>query len=151
MRGDWRSRALCLCGEEREKRKTPVTDAANWPTEIKVHKDRRVLTIAFEGGASYALPAELLRVESPSAEVQGHSPADRQLVAGKREVRIEEAIPVGNYAVRLIFDDGHSTGIYTWDWLYELGRDQEARFKRYLQELAAKNLSRDAPGAVRRH
>ncbi|WP_371345461.1 gamma-butyrobetaine hydroxylase-like domain-containing protein [Ancylobacter sp. IITR112] len=128
-----------------------MTDAVHWPTEIKVHKDRRVLTIAFEGGASYALPAELLRVESPSAEVQGHSPADRQLVAGKREVRITEAIPVGNYAVRLIFDDGHSTGIYTWDWLYELGRDQEARYKRYLQELAAKNLSRDAPGTVRRH
>ncbi|RTL93508.1 DUF971 domain-containing protein [Ancylobacter aquaticus] len=130
-----------------------MTDAAGtfWPTEIKVHKDRRALTIAFEGGASYIIPAELLRVESPSAEVQGHSPADRQLVAGKREVRIEEAIPVGNYAVRLIFDDGHSTGIFTWDLLHTLGREQDTRFKRYLQELAAKNLSRDAPGAVRRH
>lgn len=131
------------------KGKMTVTDA--WPTEIKVQKDRRALTIAFEDGASFNLPAEYLRVESPSAEVQGHSPADRQLVAGKREVRIDEAIPVGNYAVRLIFDDQHSTGIYTWELLHQLGREQDDRWKRYLQELAAKNLSRDAPGAVRRH
>jgi len=127
----------------------PVTDA--WPTEIKVHKDHRAISIAFEDGASYTLPAEYLRVESPSAEVQGHSPADRQLVAGKREVRIQEVIPVGHYAVRLIFDDSHSTGIYTWDTFHQLGREQDERWKRYLQELAAKNLSRDPAGTVRRH
>ncbi|MBB3770072.1 MULTISPECIES: gamma-butyrobetaine hydroxylase-like domain-containing protein [Ancylobacter] len=126
-----------------------MTDA--WPTEIRVHKDHRALTIAFEDGASFTLPAEYLRIESPSAEVQGHSAADRQLVAGKREVRLQELIPVGNYALRLVFDDGHSTGIYTWDTFHELGREQDARWTRYLQELASKNLSRDEAGTVRRH
>lgn len=126
-----------------------MTDA--WPTEIRLHKDHSALTIAFEDGANFTLPAEYLRVESPSAEVQGHSAADRQLVAGKREVRIQELIPVGNYAIRIVFDDGHSTGIFTWDTFHELGREQEARWTRYLQELASKNLSRDAAGTVRRH
>lgn len=126
-----------------------MTDA--WPTEIKIHKDKSALTIAFEDGANFTLSAEYLRVESPSAEVQGHSPADRQLVSGKREVRIQEVIPVGNYAVRLIFDDGHSTGIYTWDTFHQLGREHPTRWPRYQQELAAKNLSRDLPGTVRRH
>lgn len=126
-----------------------MTDA--WPTEIRLHKDHSALTIAFEDGANFTLPAEYLRVESPSAEVQGHSAADRQLVAGKREVRIQELIPVGNYAIRIVFDDGHSTGIFTWDTFHELGREQEPRWTRYLQELASKNLSRDAAGTVRRH
>ena len=126
-----------------------MTDA--WPTEIRLHKDHSALTIAFEDGANFTLPAEYLRVESPSAEVQGHSAADRQLVAGKREVRIQELIPVGNYAIRIVFDDGHSTGIFTWDTFHELGREQEARWTRYLQELASKNRSRDAAGTVRRH
>ena len=126
-----------------------MTDA--WPTEIRLHKDHSALTIAFGEGASFTLPAEYLRVESPSAEVQGHSAADRQLVAGKREVRIRELIPVGNYAVRIVFDDGHSTGIYTWDTFHELGREQEQRWTRYLQELASRNLSRDVAGTVRRH
>lgn len=127
----------------------PVTEI--WPTEIRIHKDRSALTVGFDNGTSFTLPAEYLRVESPSAEVQGHSPADRQLVAGKREVRIQEALPVGHYAVRLVFDDGHSTGIFTWETLHQLGTEQPERWKRYLQEIAAKNLSRDAPGAVRRH
>ncbi|MFK8252023.1 gamma-butyrobetaine hydroxylase-like domain-containing protein [Ancylobacter terrae] len=126
-----------------------MTDA--WPTEIRLQKDRRALIIAFEDGASFTLPAEYLRVESPSAEVQGHSPADRQLVAGKREVRIDEVIPVGNYAVRLVFDDTHSTGIYTWDVFRTLGEEQDRRWTAYLQELAARNLSRDLAGAARRH
>ncbi|MCJ8142101.1 DUF971 domain-containing protein [Ancylobacter sp. A5.8] len=126
-----------------------MTDA--WPTEIRVHKDRRGITIAFDDGANYTLSAEYLRVESPSAEVQGHSPADRQTVPAKREVRIQEVIPVGHYAVRLIFDDGHSTGIYTWDTFRTLGGEYEERWKRYLQELASKNLSRDPAGAQRRH
>jgi len=126
-----------------------VTDA--WPTEIRVQKDRTVLHIAFEDGSAYVLPAEYLRVESPSAEVQGHSPSERQLIAGKREVRITEVIPVGNYAVRLVFDDGHSTGIYSWQTFQQLGREQDERWTRYLQELASRNLSRDAAGTVRRH
>ncbi|HSI42033.1 MAG TPA: DUF971 domain-containing protein [Xanthobacteraceae bacterium] len=128
-----------------------------WPTELRLHQDRRTLTVSFEDGAVFTLPAEYLRVESPSAEVQGHSPSDRQLIAGKREVRIQEIVPVGHYAVRLIFDDSHATGIFTWDTFHELGREQDERWTRYLQALAAKNLSREAnlaretAGSQRRH
>jgi DUF971 family protein len=116
-----------------------------WPTEVRLDKDRRSLKVAFEGGASFTLPAEYLRVESPSAEVQGHSPDQRQTVPGKRNVEIVEVLPVGHYAVRLVFDDMHSTGIYAWDYLHELGREQETRFKKYLDDLAAKGLSREPP------
>jgi len=89
------------------------------------------------------LPAEYLRVESPSAEVQGHGPDERKTVLGKRNVEIIEVLPVGHYAVRLVFDDMHSTGIYAWDYLRELGREQETRFQKYLDDLAAKGLSRE--------
>ena len=91
-----------------------------WPTELRLAKDRKTLSITFEGGGSFALPAEYLRVKSPSAEVQGHSPDERKTVPGKRDVMILEVQPVGNYAVRLKFDDMHSTGIYSWDYLEEL-------------------------------
>ena len=114
-----------------------------WPTELRLHKDRRTLTVAFDSGAKFDLSAEYLRVRSPSAEVQGHSPDERKTVAGKKDVAILEVHPIGNYAVRLVFDDMHSTGIFAWDYLHELGRDHDARFARYLDELAAKNLSRD--------
>jgi DUF971 family protein len=114
-----------------------------WPTEVRLQKDRRGLQVTFEGGASFTLPAEYLRIESPSAEVQGHGPDERKTVPGKREVEILEVLPVGHYAVRLVFDDMHSTGIYTWDYLHELGREQGARFQKYLDELAAKGLSRE--------
>jgi len=113
-----------------------------WPTELKVDKDRRLLTIAFDDGASFALPAELLRVMSPSAEVQGHSPEERVTVPGKKAVRILRIEPVGNYAARIVFDDGHDTGLYTWTYLRELGESKEERFQDYLAELAAKRLSR---------
>jgi DUF971 family protein len=113
-----------------------------WPTELKVDKDRRLLTIAFDDGASFALPAELLRVMSPSAEVQGHSPEERVTVPGKKAVRILRIEPVGNYAARIVFDDGHDTGLYTWTYLRELGENKEERFQDYLAELAAKRLSR---------
>ena len=116
-----------------------------WPTEIKLAKDRRALVVSFDGGEHFTLSAEYLRVESPSAEVQGHNPDERKTVPGKRNVQILEVLPVGNYAVRLVFDDMHSTGIYSWDYFAELGREQETRFARYLEELAAKNLSRDPP------
>jgi DUF971 family protein len=118
-------------------------DTRAWPKELRLAKDRRSLTVSFEDGSSFSLPAEYLRVESPSAEVQGHTPDERKIVGGKREVLILEVLPVGNYAVRLAFDDMHSTGIYSWDYLHQLGRDQEARFARYLEELAAKGLSRE--------
>ena len=120
------------------------SDPRPWPTEVRLHKDRRSLKVAFEDGANFTLPAEYLRVESPSAEVQGHGPDERKTVAGKRDVEILEVLPVGNYAVRLVFDDMHSTGIYAWDYLHELGREQETRFQKYLDELAAKGLSREA-------
>jgi DUF971 family protein len=121
-----------------------------WPTEIRVLSNRSAMAVKFDDGVEFTLPAEYLRVESPSAEVQGHSPEERKTVPGKRNVMILEVQPVGNYAVRLVFDDMHSTGIYAWDYLYELGRDHETRFRRYLDELDAKGLSRDA-GAPRKH
>ncbi|HET7851924.1 MAG TPA: DUF971 domain-containing protein [Methyloceanibacter sp.] len=113
-----------------------------WPTELKVDNDRRLLTVAFDDGASFALPAELLRVMSPSAEVQGHSPEERVTVPGKKAVRILRIEPVGNYAARIVFDDGHDTGLFTWTYLRELGENKEERFQDYLAELAAKRLSR---------
>ena len=117
---------------------------AAWPREIVHSRRDRLLKIDFDDGSSFALPAEYLRVLSPSAEVQGHGPADRKTVGGKRNVGIEHVEPVGNYAVRLIFDDGHSTGIYSWSYLHELGREREQRWKTYLDELDAKGLGRDA-------
>jgi DUF971 family protein len=113
-----------------------------WPTELKVDKDRRLFTVAFDDGASFDLPAELLRVMSPSAEVQGHSPEERVTVPGKKAVRILRIEPVGNYAARIVFDDGHDTGLYSWTYLRELGENKEERFQDYLAELAAKRLSR---------
>ena len=114
-----------------------------WPSELRLSKDKKTLSVAFERGESFALPAEYLRVKSPSAEVQGHSPDERKTVPGKRNVMILEVNPVGNYAVRLVFDDMHSTGIYSWDYLAELGRNQGAYWRAYLDELAAKRMSRD--------
>src|ERR1700677_3862129 len=114
-----------------------------WPTELRLQKDRKTLVVSFDGGQSFDLPAEYLRVRSPSAEVQGHSPAERRVVAGKRNVQMMELHPVGNYAVRLVFDDLHSTGIFTWDYLFELGRNRENYWREYLGELKDKKLSRD--------
>jgi DUF971 family protein len=123
-----------------------TSPASPWPTEIRLHKDRRTLTVSFASGESFALPAEYLRVRSPSAEVQGHSPEERKTVAQKRYVAILEVQPVGNYAVRLVFDDMHSTGIYSWDYLHELGSNHERYWRDYLDELAAKRLSREPAG-----
>lgn len=120
-----------------------------WPTELRLSKDKKTLAIAFDTGARYDLPAEYLRVKSPSAEVQGHAPEERKTVPGKRNVMILEVLPVGNYAVRLVFDDMHSTGIYGWDFLRDLGQNHAAYWQDYLDELAAKNLSRDPPARRR--
>ena len=117
-----------------------------WPTELRLRNDRKTLTVAFDDGESFDLPAEYLRVCSPSAEVQGHSPSERRTVAGKQDVRILEVHPIGNYAVRLVFDDMHSTGIFSWTYLFELGQNHEEYWRRYLADLAEKNLSR-APQA----
>ena len=114
-----------------------------WPTELRLRKDRKALGVTFDDGAQFELPAEYLRVRSPSAEVQGHSPSERRIVAGKRDVQILEVNPIGNYAVRLVFDDLHSTGIFTWDYLSELGRNYDRYWRYYLGELKAKNLTRE--------
>src|SRR4029453_17241023 len=113
-----------------------------WPTELRLDKDKRVLTVSYDDGQSFALPAELLRVLSPSAEVQGHSPDQRVPVSGKKNVGIARIEPVGNYAVRIVFPDGHDTGLYVWEDLLELGEGKEERWQEYLKELAAKRLSR---------
>jgi DUF971 family protein len=128
----------------------PMTklDTQLWPTELRLHKDRKTLTVAFDNGESFDLAAEYLRVKSPSAEVQGHSPDERKLVPGKKNVMILEVQAVGNYAVRLVFDDLHSTGIFSWDYLLELGRQHTRYWQDYLDELAQKNLSRE-PAARR--
>jgi DUF971 family protein len=118
------------------------TNAA-WPTEIRLRRDRAVLHVAFESGEAFEFPAEFLRVHSPSAEVQGHSPSERKTVAGKRAVKIVEVQPVGNYAVRLIFDDHHTTGIFSWGYFLELGKGQQRMWEQYLADLAAKGLGRD--------
>ena len=112
------------------------------PTELRVSKDRRLLTVTFPNHQPIELPAELLRVVSPSAEVQGHSPEQRVTVPGKRNVTIARIEPVGNYAARIIFDDGHDTGIYTWNYLHTLGHDQDERWAAYLAELEQRGLTR---------
>lgn len=114
-----------------------------WPTDIRLKRDRRALVVEFDSGESYELPAEFLRVLSPSAEVQGHSAAERRTVGGKRDVGISRVEPVGNYAVRLVFDDRHDTGLYSWGYLNRLGRDREALWAAYLSELAEKGLKRE--------
>ncbi|MEN0075196.1 MAG: DUF971 domain-containing protein [Paracraurococcus sp.] len=115
------------------------------PVEIRLKRAERLLEIAFEDGSRFALPAEYLRVESPSAEVQGHGPGEKVTLAGRREVGILRLEPVGHYAIRIIFDDLHDTGIYSWDYLHQLGREQATRWAAYEAALAAKGLSRDPP------
>jgi DUF971 family protein len=114
-----------------------------WPSDIRLKKAERILEVSFEGGGTFRLPAEYLRVESPSAEVQGHGSGQKQTVPGKRNVAIDGLEPVGNYAVRLIFSDGHDSGLYTWETLYRLGREHDAIWAEYLAALEAKGLSRD--------
>jgi len=123
----------------------PSSASRPWPTELRLAKDRKALTVSFDTGENFRLDAEYLRVMSPSAEVQGHSPDERKTVPGKRNVAVLELHPVGNYAVRLTFDDLHSTGIYSWDYLLELGRARIRNWQDYLDELASKGLSRDPP------
>ena len=116
--------------------------AEPWPTELRLDKDKRILTVSFDDGKSFTIPAELLRVLSPSAEVQGHSSEQRVTVAGKRNVGIARLEPVGNYAVRIMFTDGHDTGLYVWEYLRQIGEEKEQRWQEHLKDLAAKRLSR---------
>ncbi|GAC1332625.1 MAG: DUF971 domain-containing protein [Beijerinckiaceae bacterium] len=119
-----------------------------WPAEIRLKQGGRMLAVAFEGGEAFDLSAEYLRVMSPSAEVQGHSAAERKTVGGKRNVAIIEIEPMGNYAVRLTFDDMHRTGIFTWRYLHELGIGRETKWAGYLTQLEAKGLTRDKAGVA---
>jgi DUF971 family protein len=116
-----------------------------WPVEIRLKSADKALEVDYDDGVTVALPAELLRVRSPSAEVRGHGPGQETTVAGRRHVGIIGVEPVGNYAVRIAFDDLHDTGIYSWDYLRELGETKDAVWRGYLDELAAKGLSRDPP------
>lgn len=113
------------------------------PTEITAHQSSRKLEIAFDDGARYTLPFEFLRVYSPSAEVRGHGPGQETLQVGKRNVGITDIQPSGSYGVKLVYDDGHDSGIYTWAYLYELGQDQDGLWQDYLQRLEAAGESRD--------
>jgi DUF971 family protein len=116
---------------------------ARWPVELRLKRAERLLEVAFDDGSRFSLPAEYLRVESPSAEVQGHGPGQKTLVHGRAHVGIMELEPIGNYAVRIKFDDLHDTGIYTWNYLYQLGIEHEKRWRDYLNGLAANGLSRE--------
>ena len=113
------------------------------PKEIRLKREEKILEIDFEDGKSFSLTAELLRVESPSAEVQGHGPGQKTIVAGRRHVGIMDIEAVGNYAIRLNFDDMHDTGIYSWDTLYDYGLRQDEMWQTYLEALEAKGLNRD--------
>ena len=119
------------------------SDKTPWPQEIRYLSAEKRLEITFENGEAYSYPAELLRVESPSAEVQGHGPGQKTLITGRRPVGIMEIEPVGNYAIRIKFDDLHDTGLYSWDYLHWLGRDLERVWADYLSELENRGLSRD--------
>jgi DUF971 family protein len=120
-------------------------ETKRWPVEIRLSRDRKTLTVSFEDSSVFALAAEYLRVSSPSAEVQGHGPSERKTIGGKINVTILAVEPVGRYAVKLVFDDMHDTGIYTWDYLYDLGRAHAEKWAGYLADLDAKGLTREAP------
>src|ERR1700676_3448163 len=122
--------------------RTQGLGSAHWPLEIRLKRAEKILEVAFDNGVRFRYPAELLRVESPSAEVQGHGPSQKQIVAGRAHVGIMELEPVGNYAIRIKFDDLHDTGIFSWAYLYELGEKSETLWAQYLAALAAKGLSR---------
>lgn len=112
------------------------------PLEIRLRKSSRLLCIEFDDGSRFELPFEYLRVHSPSAEVKGHGPGQEVLQTGKEQVQVDRIEPIGHYAVRLVFDDGHDTGLYTWKYLYELGRDKDSNWQAYLDRLAAAGYSR---------
>jgi DUF971 family protein len=117
--------------------------ATPWPVEIRLKREEKLLEVDFDDGKCFRYPAEFLRVESPSAEVQGHGPGQKQLVTGRAHVGILELEPVGNYAVRIRFDDLHDTGIFSWAYLHELGRRQDQLWRTYLHGLAQQGLSRE--------
>jgi DUF971 family protein len=120
-----------------------LSERAPWPVELRLKRAEKRLDVAFDDGRRFSLPAEYLRVESPSAEVQGHGPGGKVIVAERAQVGILDLEPVGNYAVRIKFDDLHDTGIYSWDYLYQLGVEYDKRWRDYLAALAARGLGRE--------
>ncbi len=122
---------------------THTTPNDPWPTEIKSLEEGKILQVSFDTGDHFEFTAELLRVESPSAEVQGHSSEEKKTIAGKRNVRIKKIEPAGNYAVLLRFDDGHDTGLFSWEYLYDLGTRRDEVWQAYLAALKDQGLSRD--------
>jgi DUF971 family protein len=122
-----------------------LTQDTPLPTAITVHQQSRVLEVGFSNGQSFRIPFELMRVFSPSAEVQGHGPGQEVLQTGKREVELTELEPVGNYAVQPTFSDGHNSGIFSWDYLYHLGSQQATLWAQYEERLRAAGMDRDAP------
>ena len=121
----------------------PMNITTPRPTEIRLHQRSRILELAFDDGSRFELSCEFLRVHSPSAEVQGHGPGQEVLVSGKAEVNIERIEPVGQYAVKLVFDDGHDTGLYSWDYLYRLGHQRDTLWQRYLERLEEAGAQRE--------
>ncbi len=117
--------------------------AEHWPVEIRLKREDKALDVSFDDGTTFSYPAEFLRVESPSAEVQGHGPSQKKIIAGRRHVGIMDVTAVGNYAVKIAFDDLHDTGIYSWQYLYEIGADYETLWQAYLDALTSGGLSRD--------
>ncbi|MBP2311310.1 gamma-butyrobetaine hydroxylase-like domain-containing protein [Azospirillum soli] len=129
-----------------ERFSTDAFGTKHWPVEIRLKKEDKRLEIDFDDGRRFSYPAEFLRVHSPSAEVQGHGPGQKQTVSGRAHVGIMSLEPIGNYAIRIVFDDLHDSGIYSWKLLYELGEDQDELWAEYLAELEAKGLSREPKG-----
>lgn len=126
-----------------------LTKSTPIPTEIKLHKQSRVLEVAFDDGKRFNLPCEYLRVYSPSAEVRGHGPGQETLQVGKKDVEITDIQPVGQYAVVLVFSDGHDSGIYSWDYLYDLGMEQEFYWNNYLRRMAEAGESRESKALIK--
>ncbi|MBL4693699.1 MAG: DUF971 domain-containing protein [Magnetovibrio sp.] len=115
------------------------------PTEIRLNRDNKTLDVDFDTGETFSIRIELLRVESPSADVQGHAPGQKKLVSGKQDVAITDITPIGNYAIKIKFSDGHDSGYFTWNILYRYGKNQDQLWSHYLSELKAANLTKD-PG-----
>jgi DUF971 family protein len=118
-------------------------NSEHWPTEIRLNKEQKTLEVEFDDGNSFVFPAELLRVESPSAEVQGHNPAEKKVIPGRIHVGIISIETIGNYAIKINFDDLHDTGIFSWEFLYEMGQNQQVIWEGYLAAIAASGLSRE--------
>ncbi len=122
---------------------TTTLETEHWPEEIRYVSEDKRLEVGFDNGVRFSYPAELLRVESPSAEVQGHSASEKKIVAGRKHVGIMEIEPIGNYAIRIKFDDLHDTGLFSWQYLYQLGENQDQIWQAYLDGLEAQGLSRE--------